>query len=79
MADTMAELAWYLLSVAGRCVEEYDGGMMAFIEDACVRYDKAPDQSMDPETLGRARATDAEAAAYIELLLNTYRVGGELV
>jgi len=79
MADTMGELAGYLLSVAGRCVEEFDGGMTASIEDVGVRYDGAPDQSGDPETLGRARATDTEAAAYIELLLNTYRVGGELV
>jgi len=79
MADTMGELAGYLLSVAGRCVEEFDGGMTALIEDACARYDKAPGQSSDLEMLGRARATDPEAAAYIELLLNTYCVGGELV
>jgi len=45
--------------------------MTAFIEDACARYDKEPDQSMDLETLGRARATDAEAGAFIELLPNT--------
>jgi len=78
MADTMGELAGYLLSVAGRCVEEFDGGMAASIEDGCARYDGAPDQSGDPKTLGRARATDAEAGAFFELLLNTYRVAGEL-
>jgi len=51
MADTKGELAGYPLSVASRCVKEFDGGMTALIEDACARYDGAPDQSSDLEKL----------------------------
>jgi len=60
-------------------VEEFDSGVTASIGEACARYDGASDQSIGPEKLKKARGTDAEAGGYIELLLNTYRVGGELV
>jgi len=53
--------------------------MTAFVEEACAHYDGAPDQSVGPEKLKKARATDTEAGGYIELLLNFHRVGGELV
>jgi len=79
MAGSMGELTGYLLSVAGRYVEEFDGSTTASVEEGCAHYDGAPEQPIGPEKLMKARATDTEAGGYNELLLNIHRVGGELV
>jgi len=79
IAGSVGELTGYLLSVAGRCVEEFDGSTTASAEEACALYDGAPGESIGPEKLMKARATHTEAGGYIELLLYIHRVGGELV